>query len=159
CGSSVQVGNACHYAGSVNYVIFGVMCRLCYALYDRLLTEMGKPSWYESQWPYLILKATRDEFSRDGMLNMVDNYKGSGFTGFATPSRTFAASSEWADFGYVGWTKDSVGTPSGDRSNCHPVCPQVYGSVSGSLKGPFHVHWYPHSSLETMRRRTEIPRG
>jgi len=29
CGSSVQVGSDCHNAGSVNYVIFGVMCDLC----------------------------------------------------------------------------------------------------------------------------------
>jgi hypothetical protein len=29
CGSSVQVGSACHNAGSVNYVIFGMMCSLC----------------------------------------------------------------------------------------------------------------------------------
>ena len=29
CGSSVKVGPDCHNAGSVNYVIFGVMCDLC----------------------------------------------------------------------------------------------------------------------------------
>lgn len=29
CGSSVQVGTDCHFAGSVNYVIFGKMCKLC----------------------------------------------------------------------------------------------------------------------------------
>ena len=29
CGSTVQVGTECYYAGSVNYVIFGTMCKLC----------------------------------------------------------------------------------------------------------------------------------
>ncbi len=29
CGSSVEVDSACHYAGSVNYVVFGAMCQLC----------------------------------------------------------------------------------------------------------------------------------
>jgi len=29
CGSSIQVGADCHNAGSVNYVIFGLMCNLC----------------------------------------------------------------------------------------------------------------------------------
>ncbi|MBB4804824.1 hypothetical protein HNP38_000096 [Chryseobacterium defluvii] len=29
CGSTVQVDNQCFYAGSVNYVIFGVMCKEC----------------------------------------------------------------------------------------------------------------------------------
>src|SRR5262249_52961686 len=29
CGSTVQVADQCHYAGSANYVIFGTMCRLC----------------------------------------------------------------------------------------------------------------------------------
>jgi hypothetical protein len=158
CGSSIQVGNACHYAGSVNYVIFGVMCRLCYALYDQLFSSMEKPSWYESHWEYMLAKAMRDSFTRDGMLNLIDNYKGTGFSGFATPSTNFEASSEWARMGYVGWTKDSVGTPSGDRSNCHPVCLHVYGSVPTAQTGPFHVHWHPHMSLEVMRRRTEIPR-
>jgi hypothetical protein len=29
CGSSVKVGPDCHNAGSVNYVVFGLMCELC----------------------------------------------------------------------------------------------------------------------------------
>lgn len=30
CGHSIQVGTQCHYAGSVNYVVYGLMCKLCY---------------------------------------------------------------------------------------------------------------------------------
>src|SRR5262249_23685848 len=36
CEESVQIGNQCHYMGSVNYVIFGVMCELCKMPFDDM---------------------------------------------------------------------------------------------------------------------------
>ncbi|MEW6417507.1 MAG: DUF4157 domain-containing protein [Nitrospirota bacterium] len=39
CGHSVQVGSQCHYAGSANYVVFGLMCKLCYELGLQRFTE------------------------------------------------------------------------------------------------------------------------
>jgi hypothetical protein len=41
CGSTVQVGNDCHFAGSVNYAIFGRQCKLC----DIWPTTMHSMIW------------------------------------------------------------------------------------------------------------------
>lgn len=62
CGHSIQVGTQCHYAGSVNYVVYGLMCRLCYDRGIRRFTEehmlaqiemykSGAPNYHPSrQW-------------------------------------------------------------------------------------------------------------
>ncbi len=44
CGSTVRVGTDCHFAGSVNYVIFGRMCKLCdiWPLTMRLMIRVHK---------------------------------------------------------------------------------------------------------------------
>jgi hypothetical protein len=117
CGSSVQVGADCHYAGSANYVIFGVMCKLC----NNHFTAIGS--------------SDANDFTESEMLKWVDKYKGTGFSGLSTPSANFAASQIWSRAGYAGWSAAS--TPAGDRSNCLPTCPTAYTGSS------FTVHWVP----------------
>ena len=46
CGNSVQVGNHCYLAGTVNYALFGEICRLChdeFKILDR--NEMKRLIW------------------------------------------------------------------------------------------------------------------
>ncbi len=120
CGSSVQIGNECYYAGSPNYVVFGVMCKLCFDHYMSNLNSRGV-----------------NRFTKSKMLRLINYYKGTGFSGLSTPSANFAESQQWAEAGYDGWP--SGGTPpAGDRSNCSPVCPTPYSGRA------FRVHWYPH---------------
>ena len=46
---SVQVENGCHYGGSVNYVIFGLMMRLCHDYYEA--ADRGwKAYWHDKDW-------------------------------------------------------------------------------------------------------------
>ncbi len=119
CGSSIQVGSDCYYAGSANYVIYGVMMKLCNAHYSHT----RRPS-------------DAADFTEAEMLDWINKYKGTGFTGLATPSANFVPSQQWAVAGYRGWP--AAAAPSGDRSNCHPSCPTSYRG------GAFRVHWYPH---------------
>lgn len=119
CGSSIQIGHDCYYAGSVNYVIFGKMCKLCADYYLSI--------------PLINTGFAR--FTKQSMRDLVDLYKGHGFTGLADPSANFGSSIAWAESGYDGWPGAS--TPPGDRSNCTPMCPTPF---SGSK---FRVNWYP----------------
>ena len=121
CGSSVQVGAGCHYAGSANYVIFGKMCRLCadYYLSIRLINT----GYYR--------------FTRRSMESLINLYKGTGFTGFGTPSANFRESVQWANAGYDGWPSGGS-TPPGDRPNCAPMCPTPYSGPT------FRIEWAPH---------------
>jgi hypothetical protein len=120
CGSSVQVGSECYYAGSANYVVFGVMCKLCFDHYMSTLNPQGV-----------------NRFTKSKMLRLINYYKGTGFSGLATPAANFAESQQWAAAGYDGWP--SGGTPpAGDRSNCSPLCPTRYSGRA------FRVYWHPH---------------
>jgi outer membrane protein OmpA-like peptidoglycan-associated protein len=120
CGSSVQVGQDCYYAGSPNYVIFGAMCKLCYDYYYSIM----------------LVNTGLARFTKSEMLHLIDEYKGHGFSGFATPSPNFRESELWAVAGYSGWPFS--GSPAGDRPNCSPRCPIPYKG------GAFHVNWYPN---------------
>jgi hypothetical protein len=118
CGSTVAIDGECSYAGSPNYVIFGVMCKLCrdhYALTDP---------------------RTAPDFDESNMLHLIDVYKGTGYTGLQTPSPNFGPSNEWARAGYHGWP--GVASPRGDRPTCSPMCPTPFGG------SPFRVHWVPN---------------
>lgn len=118
CGSSVKVGPDCHYAGSVNYVVFGAMCELC----NTHFTSIGS--------------SKASGFTQAEMLKWINRYKGTGFTGLSTPSANFAASQDWAIAGFRSWP--AVPGPAGDRTNCSPTCPTAYGGSA------FQVHWVPH---------------
>jgi len=119
CGSTVQVGNECYYAGSPNYVIFGTMCRLCYDHFyaqGRAGANVGYTGWMD--------------FTERSMLDLIDLYKSS--SGNIGPSR------DWAVAGRDRWPSGGS-PPRGDRPGCAPQCSQPY-------TGPaFRVNWYPHS--------------
>jgi hypothetical protein len=119
CGSTVQVGTECYYAGSPNYVIYGVMCHLCHAHF----TAAGRAS-----------DAAR--FTQAKMAYWIDFYKGTGMTGRAAPSTNFGPSRDWAITGYGGWPGSSA--PAGDRAGCAPACATPYTGAA------FTVHWIPH---------------
>lgn len=125
CGETVQLGTECFYSGSPNYVIFGTMCKLCAEHY------LSIP----------LINTGYARFTRNAVSQLIDIYKGTGVTGFATPSSNYRESLAWAQAGYDGWP--SGGTPpAGDRPGCAPLCNQPY-------PGSFRVHWYPNLPLET----------
>ena len=114
CGETVQVGDQCYYSGTANYVVFGVMCRLCQQNLDE---------------------DEASDYDEDHMLELIDFYKGPGV--FAAASGNWRVSRRWAQAGYHGWP--SGGTPpAGDRPNCLPRCPVKYWSE------PLKARWCPH---------------
>jgi len=118
CGSTVQVGADCYYAGSPNYVIFGTMCRLCY---DHFYAQhrAGSMPGYTG---YM-------DFTESSMLDLIDLYKSS--------SANVGPSKAWAVAGRDGWPAGGA-PPPGDRPGCAPQCSVPYS-------GPdFTVNWYPH---------------
>jgi hypothetical protein len=120
CGSSVQVGSDCYYAGSPNYVIYGVMMKVCHDHYS----SAGKTS-------------DAEDFTKSEMEDWIDLYKGTGPIGISTPSGNFGPSRDWAIAGYDGWPASGT-PPAGDRNNCDPSCPTAYS-------GPdFNVNWVPN---------------
>ena len=123
CGSTVQVGGDCYYAGSLNYVIYGVMCKLCSDHYTATGNASGIARFTQSKMEYWI-----------------NIYKGTGFTGAGTPSPNYGPSRDWAIAGYNGWLAGGA-PPAGDRNNCIPSCPTAY---AGSA---FNVNWVPHGVL------------
>jgi len=119
CGTTVQVGDECYYAGSPNYVIFGTMCRLCYDHFyakGRAGATVGYTGWMD--------------FTERSMLDLIDLHKPS--SGNSGPSR------DWAVAGRDGWPGGGK-PPKGDRPGCAPQCSLPY-------TGPaFRVNWHPHS--------------
>jgi hypothetical protein len=103
CGFSVQVYRDCHYSGSVNYVAYGVMMRLCHEHY-----RAEGPEW------------AAGAHSEDMMALFVGLHKG--FTGRVAPN--VRESAQWASAGYRGWPGDAP-TPPGDRSECD-LCSKQY---------------------------------
>jgi hypothetical protein len=132
CGSSVTVDGSCHFAGSANYVIFGVMCKLCLTYYKSMLNSA---SWYEvfdkDKYRNGIL-----QFDKPGMLSLIDLYKKYiPLLKGDSPAGNIDAAKRWSIAGFDGWP-NGVATPPADRSNCTLTCPH-------SASGPFSVSWYP----------------
>jgi len=121
CGSTVQVGTDCHYAGSPNYVIFGVMCKLCNDHFTATGNASGAARFTESKMQYWI-----------------NFYKGTGPLGLSTPSGNFGPSRDWSTAGYRGWPGGGGTAPAGDRPGCAPTCPTPYSGRT------FLVHWVPN---------------
>jgi hypothetical protein len=141
CGSSVTVDGGCHFAGSANYVIFGVMCRLCS---DFAVTAYKRHSWYE-----LIdrdtLRNLQMQFSESGMLGLIDLYKKwLPRLKFESVASNIEAAKAWSKAGYNGWPV--VPTPAPDRSNCVTDCPNQADYST------FTVSWYPHLNPYERRR-------
>jgi hypothetical protein len=112
CGSTVQVGSDCYYAGSPNYVIYGAMCKLCYDHYDAKGDATGRARFTQAKMEYWI-----------------NYYKGTGPSGTGTPSGNFGPSRDWAIAGYAGWPGGGT-PPPGDRSSCSPSCPTPYSGAA-----------------------------
>ena len=98
CSITVQVDNQCFYPGSVNYVMFGEMFRLCCPKYMTV-------------WPF--------ESCAQYMTWFITIYK--------SRYENYQASVDWALAGFRGWPAGS-NTPPGDRPNCAPVCTTPYHS-------------------------------
>jgi hypothetical protein len=131
CGSSVTVDNSCHFAGSANYVVFGVMCKLCSDYYRGML---DKASWYEI-FDKDTYQQSMMQFSKAGMLGLIDLYKKYiPLAKLDSPAGNIEAAKRWSIAGYDGWPV-SVPTPPADRGNCTVTCPY---EASG-----FRVSWYP----------------
>jgi hypothetical protein len=119
CGSTIQVGRNCYWAGSVNYVIFGVMMRLCYDYYDSV----------GSVW--------KNKHTMAAMYALIDAYKNMfGLSDADNSTGTVTISTYWAFVGYDGWPSVAgVYAPRGDRGHCRPCCPRIYHGPS------FQVRW------------------
>lgn len=113
CGFSVQVGRDCHYSGSVNYVVYGVMMRLCHDHYKQ--DDSFLADWYSS----------------DEMRFLIYIHKNANLT--LTQGANYQASNNWALVGYD--TGSIRPTPPGDRPNC-ARCPTPYTGRGLS------VHWF-----------------
>ncbi|MFK7766267.1 MAG: hypothetical protein AB8B55_03415 [Mariniblastus sp.] len=141
CGSSVTVDGSCHFAGSANYVIFGVMCRLCTDHYRRMINSA---SWYEIFDKDSYLQGIRS-LNRNGMLGLIDLYKKYvPLLRLESPAGNIDAAKRWSMAGYDGWP-NGVATPAGDRTNCTLTCPVITSIPQ------FRVSWYPHSNAYSRR--------
>lgn len=101
CGGTVSVNGVCYDAGSVNYVIYGVMMKLC---------------GFSKQ---------RAHF----MLDLYKGPKTSQYRGrcFVTPAAgNWKTSGQWIDAGYDGWPAigPGISIPPGNRPQCSPTCPE-----------------------------------
>jgi hypothetical protein len=101
CGDAVRVGNECHHAGSVNYVVFGAMMRLCHD--DRAL---GK-SWFSEEAMNLLIVLHKTNLWTKQEAGNLD------------------ASIAWAKAGYRGWPNNGR-VPPGDRAHCKATCGKPY---------------------------------
>jgi hypothetical protein len=122
------VESQCYYAGSVNYVVFGKMCKLCQDEAFFQVWRFQDPSdnvtptegllFYNpiSVWFAILARKGKIPFYRK---NAADNYEGS---------------QKWAAAGYSGWPSGGS-TPESDRPTCWPVCSIPYSH------GPFHIQW------------------
>lgn len=141
CGSSVTVDGGCHFAGSANYVIYGVMCRLCA---DFASAAYKRHSWYEV-FDRDTLRQLQIQFSESGMLGLIDLYKKwLPRVKFDSVAANIEAAKAWSKAGYYGWP--GVPTPAPDRSNCKTDCPHKADYPS------FTVSWYPHLNPYKRRR-------
>jgi hypothetical protein len=141
CGSSVTVDGGCHFAGSANYVIFGVMCRLC--------SDFAAAAYKRTSWYHILdldtLRQLKLQFDESGMLSLIDLYKkwvprlkGDSAAG------NIEAAKAWSKAGYNGWP--TVASPAPDRSNCATDCPNKSDCAS------FTVSWYPKLNPYERRR-------
>ena len=144
---TVTVDNSCHLAGSANYVIFGVMMKLCHDEYDDRVTQAQTCADNRAWWkrtPDLDLeelKAMELVFTEGHMRTLIWAYKGHIWF-YRDASGNFEAGKRWASAGYNGWPTGES-TPEADRASCAVPCPLAYGS-RGTRTGDFHVNWYPH---------------
>ena len=117
CGNTVEVDGACHLAGTVNYAMYGIACRLCSDRHRKVL-PVGLDSWTLGDMKFWV-----------GFYNVADTTGG----GIGPPT-------DWAAATYLG---GPTGRPtSANRSSC-PVVGRVPLRIPASiLRGhPFAARW------------------
>ncbi len=129
CARSVKVAGQCYYAGSVNYVVFGKMCKLCQneALF-RLRLGLNSLKLPEGLFLYNPISVWL----------AIWYYKGEVPFKTQEASANYGLSQKWAAAGYSGWPSGGS-TPESDRPTCLPICSIPY------LHLPFTVNWDPES--------------
>jgi hypothetical protein len=142
CINTVQVARQCHYAGSVNYVLFGVMCRLCEFTERKMLGHIWmykgdtRPRWIAGGIPVGDPIVYPTDYGRKIAHTASGNYD---------------ASVRWARVGYHGWPAQL--TPDGDRPGCSPAC--VRGYPPSWVEGDFSfvVRWRYVGNDDKVARR------
>jgi hypothetical protein len=130
CDDSVLVDGHCYYAGSVNYVIFGVMCRLCHDyLPDVPPVSVEPESGMPVSNPY-----SADNYSEDSMASLIRGWKSD-----QNGSGNASMAERWSRAGYEGWPKAKSPVPGDRDEKCPCHCSQPYKG------GPFHVDWGSHT--------------
>jgi outer membrane protein OmpA-like peptidoglycan-associated protein len=119
CHRSVQIGDACHYAGSVNYVSFGAMCRECFDHYATAPVDLSGVY----------------NFREQSMVDLIELYKG-GHLPFTSRASNVENSKKWASAGYQGWPSGGS-QPKADCAECAP-CPTQY------VGKEFDARWCPY---------------
>lgn len=104
CQDTVRVDGSCSYGGSVNYVIFGVMCDLC----DIWQSTMEDMIWaYKGDTRHWYVPPSRRHAA----------------------SANYGPSLEWARAGFHGWPT-GASSPAGDRPACTDSCPATLSTGS-----------------------------
>lgn len=114
CEFSANVDGQCYYQGSANYVIWGVMCRLCH---DYSLKVEGILGTQDPDNP------TSSKFDERHMLFFINLHKGK-IPFLRAESPNLETSKGWARAGYHGWHLGLRGAaaPFGDRPQCDTTC-------------------------------------
>jgi hypothetical protein len=113
CGDAVQVAGECHFVGSLNYVAYGTMMRLCHGHYKS--TDSWKAGWHTEDFMIFLVAAHKSFTGRVGA--------------------NVGPSADWAAAGYRGWP-DKGRAPGGDRKDCDQ-CPDAF---RGSLTVQWYPH-------------------
>jgi len=122
CGNSVQVGSRCFLAGTANYGTYGIMCKLCFDHYLRMV--ISKP-WL------LPFMGTLSDYSEGGMITRILLYKSVSFDN-PIPPIAWALAAYWGGPG-------AVPSRGENRSHCTDRCP-----AGNSRTLPFSFVWEPY---------------
>ena len=129
CDSTVTVDGRCFYAGSVNYVIFGAMARLCWGNNSDTEDLIRSLVWaYKGPGP--TLETLRHLEKGDGA------FDGNTWAG----AKNWAPSRDWALAGLKGWPRPGAQTPAEERA-CSPTCPLTYPNDH------FRVKWDTRTNI------------
>ena len=121
CGDAVQVGSECHHAGSVNYLVFGTMMRLCHDFFERSSLEAPLASWFSEETMNLLIVLHKTDLTTGQEAGNLD------------------PSIAWAKAGYRGWPFQGR-IPPGDRPHCRHGCGKPYSGPGLTVRwGPKRI--------------------
>lgn len=130
CGETVQVGQGCYLSSSVNYILFGVMCKLCGIEMDKMVA--------------LIQAYKGPVLSLTVLLTLLDDLKKGRWPGSMSlaGAGNFEYSVLWALAGYI-YDEEGLMIPLPSEVPCQTTCPNpcprdkftvVWGSIKDFLK-------------------------